>query len=174
MNSIHAQIREVKPVEVEISVGATVPLDGGYHNGNAMFDAGALGLDLRYNIGETPWDCGAFLHLDCAFRSFPQHNDGQQNNRTLSIGLLGNYNFCQGSKINPFAGMGVGVGIHDVVGGRFYNGGSPSAVFIPKAGVEFLYFLRLNAYCQISRKGYNTFGLSLGLTIGGWPKKNKG
>ncbi len=162
--------RPVTRMEAEVHAGLTYPL-GSYHGDKAQ-PGGGIGFDIRYNFKNSPWDIGVFVQIDCAEWEFNHRNP---NNRSINCGLSGAYNFRQGHKINPFAGIGVGVAsVQEVGTWSFYPPSSTVSAFIPKIGVEFLYFLRLNAYCQISRKGYNTFGLSLGLTIGGWPKKNKG
>ena len=67
--------------------------------------------------------------------------------------------------------MGIGIGYNDVVGDSQYDTKGTSAVFIPKVGVELWHFLRINCYAQLSRRGYNNFGASIGLVIGGRPKK---
>lgn len=165
-----SEAQVVQSYEFELSAGFSGPL-GGYRNGTPKSGA-AIGLSLRHNIEYTPWDCGVFLNLDCAQRDFLKDGSAYyQNNRTLSIGVSGSYNFRQGSKINPFAGLGIGVAFNDVVDNRLYPTEGKSCAFIPKIGVEFMRFIRLNAYTQISRKGYNTYGISIGIVIGGLPKK---
>lgn len=167
----------VKPLQVqsfegEVWVGWSIP-PGSYHGGKAASGV-SLGLNLRQNVKGTPFDYGIFLSLDCAKHKFGHFSSGYditQNNRTLALGLTGAYNFRQGHKVNPFAGIGIGVGWHDVVNTRVYPSSGTSAVFVPKVGVELLSFLRFNAYFQLSRRGYNNFGLSVGLTLGGRPKK---
>ncbi len=164
-----AQTTKVQQYEFELWGGATTPL-GGYHGGDNKIGA-TIGLALRQNFSGTPWDCGLFMQLDCAQRDYWGTRTYNQNNRTLSIGVLGSYNFRQGKKINPFASMGIGIAIQDVVGDSHYPSSGVTASFIPKVGVEFLRFFRLNLYCQISRHGYNTAGLTIGFTFGGLPKK---
>lgn len=60
--------------------------------------------------------------------------EGPKNNRTLSIGLIGHYNFRQCKAVNPFAGLGIGVGFNDVVS-SVHNSKGTSAVIMPQVGV---------------------------------------
>lgn len=169
---ITAQTRRVQRWEVEPFVGVDMPL-GSYHNG-ALTVSGNLGIEVRYNVEDSPWDCGAFLRLDCAQRNYSHilpNTTFTQNNRTMSVGVSGGYNFRQGERVNPFASLGIGIGFNDVVGDKVYDSSGTSVILLPKVGVEFFRWVRLNAFCLITRKGYNAFGFSLGLTIGGRPKK---
>lgn len=45
-----------------------------------------------------------------------------------------------------------------------------SLAFIPKIGVELWHFLRVNTHLQLSRKGFHTYGFSLGFVLGGRPR----
>ena len=159
--------------EGEIRAGLTVPV-GGYHTGKSLI-SGSLGLEGRYNVKGTPWDCGLMLELSTARRGYDHlYNDGHdrwQNNRTLAIALTGDYNFRQGKKINPFIGTALGVGFNDVVGDKYFPTNGTSMFFAPRVGVEFLYHFRIATQCNLCRKGYNNLSLTLGLAVGGRPKK---
>ena len=163
----------VQKLEGEVRAGFTTPL-GGYHTGKSQVSA-ALGLEGRYNFKGTPWDCGLMLDLSTARRGFnhlyDEGDDRWQGNRTLSLALTGDYNFRQGTKINPFIGTGIGVAFNDVVGDKYFPTKGTSMFFSPRVGVEFLYHLRISAQCNLSRKGFNNLGVSLGLILGGRPKK---
>lgn len=166
------QCMPVQAFEGEVWAGWSIAL-GSYHGGEPASGV-SVGLNIRQNVKNTPFDYGIFFSLDCCHHQFHPDVPGYtntQNNRTLALGMTGAYNFRQGHKVNPFAGIGIGVGWQDVVGDREYPSKGTSAVFIPKVGVEFLHFLRVNAYFQLSRRGYNNFGLSVGLTLGGRPQK---
>ena len=45
--------------------------------------------------------------------------------------------------------------------------------FSPVVGVELLSFLRVSGFADISRKGFHSAGLSLGIVVGGHKKKDK-
>lgn len=170
-----AQDCEVQPVEGGIYAGTTSPL-GGYRGGSGNAYV-TMGLSVSYNLPDTPIDCGVFMQLDNVERKFSTtlpdgscQSEGTQNNRTLSIGLIGHYNFRQCKAVNPFAGLGIGVGFNDVVRSVHYSKGT-SAVIMPQVGVEFWHLLRLTGYATICRQGYNCVGLTLGLSFGGRPRR---
>ena len=102
---VYAQTQLVHPIEGGFYAGLSFPL-GGYHSGTSKNGA-KIGGDLRYNINNTPWDCGIFLEINSAQRDF--ESEYSQNNRTSIIGIIGDYNFRQGTNFNPYAGIGVGL-----------------------------------------------------------------
>lgn len=171
--SMNAQTKIVQMMEGEIRAGLTAPL-GGYYTGKAQVSA-ALGIEGRYNVKGTPWDCGLMLDLSTARRGYEHlYNDGYdrwQSNRTLALAITGEYNLRQGTKINPFAGAAMGVAFNDVVGDKYFPSKGTSMLFAPRIGVEFIHHIRLMAQFNICRKGYNNFSLTLGLVLGGRPKK---
>lgn len=159
-------------VEADFYVGACVPL-GNYHDGDGKLSQ-LLGIDVRYNIPHTKWDAGVFLHIACAFRDYDNMGSNYQNNRTCGIGLSTAYNFRQGSRVNPFAEIKLGYAINDVVGRHRYDYGRKTGVFFsPVVGVELLSFLRVSGFADISRKGFHSAGLSLGIVVGGHKKNDK-
>ena len=147
---------------------------GGYHTGQSQISM-SLGLEGRYNFKGSPWDCGLMFDLSTARRGYEHlYNDGYdrwQNNRTLAFALTGDYNFRQGTKVNPFIGTGIGVAFNDVVGDKYFPSKGTSMFFSPRVGVEFFYHFRVSAQCNLSRKGYNNLSISLSLIVGGHPKK---
>lgn len=169
-----AQNKDVQRIEFEFRAGLTTPLES-YHGGSAQTGA-ALGMEGRYNFRGTPWDCGLMLDLTTARRGFVpmdrKNFDIWQSNRTLAFAASGTYNFRQGGNINPFAGVAIGIAMNDVVGDKVYPSKGTSLFFSPRIGVELLHHLRLAVSSNISRKGYNNLQFSLGLVVGGRPKKN--
>lgn len=184
MFSLKAQDCRVQNVEGGFYLGPTIPL-GGYHGGsNKAFIT--MGVSLSYNLPTIPVDCGVFLQLDCSrhefFHSESWYEDGvevgrysynlNQNNRTLTLGVVGNYNFRRCSKVNPYAGLGIGVGFNDAVGDVVFPSKGTSLVVMPRVGVEFWQLIRLTAYATICRTGYNCAGLTVGFSFGGRVRKN--
>lgn len=169
----NAQTKDVHRVEVEFRAGLTAPV-GAYHNGTVQIGA-AFGIEGRYNIKGTPWDCGLMLEITTARRGFKpmcgRNIDIWQSNRTLAISATGSYNFQQGKKVNPFGGFAIGVAGNDVVGDDVYPSKGVSLFLSPRIGVELLHHFRLMLASNISRKGYNNLQLSVGLVIGGGSKK---
>ncbi len=147
----------VQMIEGEVRSGLTMPL-GGYHTGESQISA-TLAVEGRYNFKESPWDCGIMLDLSTARRGYEHlYHDGYdrwQNNRTLGLALTGNYNFRQGTKINPFVGTAIGVAFNDVVGDKYFPSKGTSMLLSPRLGVEFLYHLRIATQFNLCRKGYN-------------------
>jgi len=163
----------VQKLEFELNAGLTTPL-GVYHGGTAQTGA-SIGIEGRCNLSGTPWDCGLLLEITTARRGYnsltEKNLDIWQSNRTLAFAATGSYNFRQGRKINPFAGIAIGIAMNDVVGDKVYQSKGTSLFFSPKIGVEFIHHLRLTVSSNFSRKGYNNLQLSLGVVIGGRPKK---
>ncbi len=126
------------------------------------------------------------MQLDCVRHGFLHsgawYEDGNetgrynynlnQNNRTLTLGIVGNYNFRRCSSVNPFAGLGLGVGLNDVVGDVKYYSKDTTFVVMPRIGVEFRQLFRMTAYATICRTGYNCAGLTIGFSFGGRTKNN--
>lgn len=167
-----AQTKAVKSFEAEFNFGITMPLDE-YHGGEKMLGP-SIALNFRHNFKDTPWDCGILLQVDGAVRDFwhDKNSDNWQSNRTMVLAANGGYNFRQGHKVNPFVNVALGVGFNDVLGDKFIDTNATSPVIIPKIGVELWHMLRVNLHVMITRKGFNTYGLTLGLVLGGRPKKN--
>ena len=165
--------RLVQKLEGEVRGGFTTPL-GGYHTGQSQLGM-SLGLEGRYNFKGTPWDCGLMFDLSTARRGYEHlYNDGYdrwQNNRTLALALTGDYNFRQGTKVNPFVGTAVGVAFNDVVGDKYFPTKGTSMLLSPRVGVEFLYHFRIATQFNLCRKGYNNLSVTLGITLGGRPRK---
>lgn len=162
---------KVQMFEGELFGGFAFPADS-YHNGNghAGFN---FGLAMRHNIKGTGFDCGIMADFTAVRRTFPDLSkyDDDQTNRTLTIALTGAYNFMQGRKVNPFVGVGVGIGFMDCVGDRPYPVEGVNAVVVPKIGVELWSFLRIYASSHIVRKGFNSLEVGIGFVLGGRPKK---
>ena len=168
--------RRVQMLEGEIRGGFTLPVDP-YHGGKAELSL-ELAIEGRYNIKDTPFDCGLMLGLTTANRNFNYLWDSEnafvtQNNRTLVLAVTGDYNFRQGRTVNPFVGTALGIGFNDTVGTRLFPSKGTSFVFMPRGGVEIAGFLRLMAEFNVCRKGYNNFALTVGFVLGGRPKKQE-
>ncbi len=161
----------VQIFEGEANFGAAFPADK-YHGARGKGGL-TMGLSMRYNIPETRFDCGITADFTGVIRDFERNpHTYQQTNRILSLALTGAYNFRQGKKVNPFAGIGIGVGFYDTVGDRIYDVSGTGAVFIPKVGVELWSHLRVFASAHIIRKGFNSIDIGLAVVIGGRKKKN--
>ena len=141
--------------------------------------------EIRFNIPRTAWDVGiTFYSLSSSV--YRLHGTYEYKGESYSysydvvnncdlIGVCSHYNLRQGRKVNPFFGLAAGIGLSvksELFNNNISDIGSHFAIE-PRVGVEFLYHIRLCADIQISRKGFNTVGLTLGFAIGGRPKKPK-
>ncbi|MDE7466171.1 MAG: acyloxyacyl hydrolase [Muribaculaceae bacterium] len=165
--NITALAEEVQKFEGEVSVGFTVPL-ADYYDGDKILGPD-FGLELRYNIPRTRWDCGLALDVSTAVYQYDAGCD--QSNRSINLMAVGDYNLKQGSKFNPYAGMGMGVSFYDAVNVVTYKDSGTAFVFRPRVGIEMFRHLRIEAFFTVTKTGYSNFGLSIGGVIGGRPKK---
>lgn len=171
----------VQKFEGELNVGITAPIGGAY--GGKNLPGASFGLEGRYNILRTGWDCGLLFNMSYARRSFrgDVEWDGTlyedvfrvyQRNISFRFMATGGYNFRQGKKVNPYAGIAIGVAEHNA--NNFF--GIPgerctSFSFAPRVGVELWRHLRIGASFYVGNRPYNTFVLSIGGVIGGRPRK---
>ncbi|RXE74597.1 hypothetical protein [Xylanibacter muris] len=165
----------VQMLEGGTFVGISGPL--GCYRGGSNAVGPMFGLDMRYNFEKTPYDVGILFSFEMADRKYhlPECEMGRtQRNRVLFFGLIGDYNFRQSRKINPFIGIGIGMAHIDNVWSNVYPlHATVKPSFMLQGGVEVFYHIRLTAHLQFCRKGYNTMGLTFGFNIGGRPKKTQ-
>lgn len=165
--------QNIQQLEGEINVGLTYPL-GNYHNGEKLVGP-EFGLELRYNIPQTPWDCGVLLNVTTSVYEYvkaPKTDwSYEQSNRSASIIVVGDYNFRQGTKFNPYIGAGVGISTFEAINEVVYRESGTAFVFRPRIGVELFRHLRIGVFSTINRTGYHNMGVSIGAVIGGCPKK---
>ncbi len=158
----HAQTPIVQRLEVEIRGGLSTPL-GQYDSRIAPISV-TYGLEVRYNFEGSPWDCGLMFDKAIGFKR-KELPDGGFNylsisNHFLAFAGCGDYNMRQGKRVNPFVGAALGV----VTTGT-------SMLFAPRIGVEFFRHLRLMAQFNVCGKAHNNLGITIGLVVGGRPKK---
>ena len=164
---------DVRPIEVEFSIGMTYPI-GSYHEGKGLL--GPMGgIEVRYNFPQSGWDAGLLADVTISARDFA-HLPGSaaeewknhKKNTTINVGFTGHYNFRQGANINPFVGGGLALSINEVPTGNHQTTSPHYTIgIIPQAGIELWGYARLTANAHISRKGFSTAGLTLGIVIGG-------
>lgn len=173
LSPLRAQTTSVRPVEFEMHAGTSRPL--GSLDGTERSFGAAIGMELRYNLKNSPFDVGLALDITTALYKWkPDEYDRHQSNRTAFIGLTGDYNFRQGGKVNPFVGMGLGVGVHDALVDVIDETNDHTATFptvSPRVGVELWRHLRLTLATNITCKKYNNISFTVGYVIGGGKKK---
>lgn len=161
----------VRPIEFGVDLGGGSPVGSYFHGrGNGGF---TVGIGLRYNIYNTPFDAGFKFCYDKMEWRFPEKVFGDYStwNHSYAYLLTAGYNLRQGRKFNPFAELGVGL-----VGAEaeLYTGGKKvkyGVAIRPTIGIEMFRHLRIGVYGQIGRRGFNNIGATLGFVIGGGPLK---
>ncbi len=165
-----AEPMAVSRIEGEFRIGGTVPL-GGWMGGRSMLGA-ALGLELRYNIPDSPWDMGFLCDVTTAVRKIDSGSIGcDQSNRSAIVALMGDYNFAQGYRVNPFLGAGLGYNSYDTINEVVYYKTGSCPAFILRGGVELFHHLRFSLSANITHSGFSNLELAVGGVIGGRPKK---
>ncbi len=164
--------------EGEVYIGMTLPASN-FHDGSLKLGP-ELGLELRYNIPESKFDCGIMVDVTTAiYKLTPLGESGdyrsvfEQSNRSVSYILNGDYNFGQGKKVNPYAGLGIGLSINEPVTDVLYDYKGVNFAVRPRVGVELFRHLRVELHCLVNHRGYSAAGISIGAVIGGRPKKSK-
>lgn len=181
MPRLMAQTTRVRPVEFEIHVGASQAIDRMDYAKRS--NGPVLGIELRYNIKNSPLDVGFLVDLTTAFYEFKDlevetvddytvKTSFEQSNRTSMLGFTCDYNFRQGGTVNPFVGLGIGLGVHDalidVVNDK--NDCNNTAVVVPRVGVELWRHLRFTLSANLSCQYYNNLSLTVGCVFGGGKK----
>jgi opacity protein-like surface antigen len=164
--------QEVQKFEGEINVGLTCPI-GNFHNGEKQVGP-EIGVEFRYDMPDTKWDFGALLNMTTTvYRYYDTNSDWywDQSNRGLNLVALADYNFKQGSKFNPYVGLGVGLSAYDTVHEIKYDNSGVSFIVRPRVGIEMFTRVRLAAFASLSRVGYNSVGFTIGYVFGGRPVK---
>lgn len=157
---------EVQRFEGEINIGFNVAT-GRYLDTSAGIGL-TIGGELRYNFRNSPFDCGVWVN----YTSFAWPTDlpeGTFWTSSTNFALVGDYNFRQGTSVNPFVGAGLGIGVRN----SDYDGDDEGCgpVFMPRVGVELWQHLRLTLSYEVNRKYYNGFSFTVGWAIGGGAKK---
>lgn len=172
---LYAQTTRVRSFEFEPRLGITMPLNN--FNDGDKFIGPTLGMELRYNFKDSPFDIGMAIDIATAVYDFEFFDEVcfslEQSNRTAVVSLTGDYNFLQGRKVNPFVGAGLGVAFHKVVHDEAYPlSESAKMAFTPRVGVELWRHLRFTLSAGFSSKGYNNLRLTVGYAFGGGKKKD--
>ncbi|MDE5809898.1 MAG: outer membrane beta-barrel protein [Muribaculaceae bacterium] len=168
--------KEVQPFEGALRVGPSFPL--GTYKGMSNKVGPNVGLDFRFNYDDMPLDFGVSFDIAGVLRkeSSVKVNPAELRYTNWAITATSNYNFRQGHKINPYAGIGLGYIGHAVIDDDLNlnkTGDCSSFLFTPRIGVELLYHIRIDMSAMICRRGFHCLNLNFGLVIGGRPRKSK-
>lgn len=174
LNERKSETVRVRPIEYEMHLGASQPLGSKIAGTDRDFGA-TIGCELRYNFKDSPFDVGVTIDVTTAWYNWmlDEEYDCTQSNRTVFYGVTGDYNFGQGRAVNPFVGLGLGVGSHLAILDELddTNDGRTTAMIMPRVGVELWRHLRLTLAANLSCKYYHNATLTVGYVIGGGRKK---
>lgn len=175
-SSITAWAGGVKHVGGSVNVGVDFPLDQSYHNGDNKMSVMAS-LDVRVYLKSLPIDVGGYLSFWAVGRRFPEPGynpddpgnlpsvvNFNQSNNSFTIGALSHWYFRPDRKVNPFAGLGVGVSVYNTPH-DFYPSEGCTVSFSPRVGVELWKHLRIGIQTQLMRRGYNSMALTIGASF---------
>ncbi|MDE5969509.1 MAG: porin family protein [Muribaculaceae bacterium] len=169
---------DVSRIEVEVKGGTNIPFKAIHYGSKAGL---TLGVDARYNLKDMPFDVGVSFLANCAQgEGLTEFVDVDEiiytiyacRHRTLAGLITGGYNLRRGYKVNPYAGIGIGIGGTSIWKDSLLPN-AVKAVFVPKVGVELMYNFRLEVSALVTRNHFNSLNFTLGVVFGGRPKKVK-
>ena len=138
-------------VEFELGVGLFDTQDRSLNNKFKIEDFKA---EVRLNIPKTNFDVG----LHCGL------SNGYSNEFYLEqIALFADYNLRNSDHIDFFAGVGV-------VSDTAMDGGGSMPIIAPRLGVELYDVARLTITSQFAGNNRMSWGVTLGVVLGGWKK----
>lgn len=157
-------VAKVWPGEGEVSLGLNTPLFS--KPGYERYPSLTLALEGRYNIEDVPAALGGGVGFHGVnWYSLEPSGDGcidTMGECGFTIFAGGEYDFFRGRLISPYVGANTGI---------VYQFDRVRPYLQPKIGVEFFHAIRLGACVVLSSKNLSSFGLSLGIVIGGYPTK---
>lgn len=149
-NAVFSQVK-VNLIECEVAVGLLDTQDRSLNNKFKIEDFKA---EARLNIPKTNFDIG----LHCGL------SNGYSNEFYLEqIALFADYNLRNSDPINFFAGVGV-------VSDTAMDGGGSKPIIAPRLGVELYDVARLTITSQFAGNNRMSWGVTLGVVLGGWKK----
>lgn len=134
-------------------------------------------IEVRYNFKDKPYDAG--IQLGVIGGTNFTDGGGAYGTRAYQIVLVGDKNYRQGKNFNPYLGAGIGLKIYEnneTIGDcrdriEVDHANTYTAFLVGRAGLEIFKTLRLALSANLSPKGINQIQLSLGLTFGGYKRK---
>ncbi len=114
-------------------------------------------FEERYNSPGIPVNIG----LQIGYSTFTRVIGGDDKFRSFSILPVADYNFRKGGKINPYAGIGMGIAFNNI-DGVFNAGFKSNFCIMPRIGVRFINHLNLSLDYQISHTDYSHMNIRFG------------
>lgn len=129
--------------------------------------AWATRFELRRNLRNSPWSVGGLLSLYTADRyssrvadEYGEPSWGYEGRTFLLVGPTVNYDLRRGSLFNPYAEGSIGLGCNfGIIFNPYLHAG---------VGLELLHFIRLGVGATAIGYNSSTWGINLGIVIGGW------
>lgn len=166
------QQKRVQRFEVELFLAGTLPISS-LDRHKPQIGIGD-GVEIRFNIQRLPLSFGLLAEQTSTWYKEKESDKEAPISDAFIWALTGDWNFRQGKRINPFAGLNVGIaalsnpGRYELVyRGRIYP------TFTPRFGVELGYHFRTHLDIHIIRTSFSNVQLTFGANIGGRPKKQK-
>lgn len=162
--SLFSQER-VALVEFEGALGLVT---GCEHDAFTQSKSGQVAAELRLNIPRSAFDVGLQLGV------VKYEREGWKEYRNHHTTLYTDYNLRpEGKWYNLFAGVGLGYGetFRNTIGNPIddeIDEWGQHFVFAPRFGAEIYNVVRLTFEGKIISREYTYWGVTLGLTIGGW------
>ncbi len=151
------QAQDVKKNVLDLRFGVTYPLA-------STEESSQLGpqfaLEWRHNLCQSRFEVGAELYWGSALRSSDSSIDNLRA-ETFAVSALGYYRFYEAPKMHAFCGFGFGYARLTSACGEpgFFQ---DYVIASPRVGVQMFKHLRLTADFRLSKKRYNTCGLTIG------------
>lgn len=145
---------------VQIEAGLTYPI-GLEKDGNKENHIGFYANGI-YNFSNSPLSAKLRLSYDSYTVVMNEYSNSPFNGRSLVILPSINYNFPTSSKVEFYAGVGVGATIDNMDRGVFNDGKKCHAVFAPQLGVNIINHFDVSAQYNITRKDFSRLMIGVG------------
>lgn len=146
-----AQQNDVKKINFELGLSHSIAAQ---ERGVKNIDyKPGLYFEGRYHLSSHPVNVG--LQLD--YSTFTRYSKF----RSFSILPVADYNFRNGNKVNPFAGLGAGIAFNNL-NGVFNDGFQTNFCLMPRVGIRFINHLNLSCDYQLINKDYSHMNLKFG------------
>ena len=162
----------VQRFEVEVLFAGTLPISK--LEGQKPQIGFGDGIEMRFNLQRVPLSFGLLAEQTLTWYKPKESDKETPVCESFIWALTGDWNFKQGNKVNPFAGLNVGIaGLSNPTYYEIADQGRLYPVFIPRIGVELGYHFRTHLDINIVRTSFSNVQLTIGGVIGGRPKKQK-
>ncbi|MDR0765911.1 MAG: porin family protein [Odoribacteraceae bacterium] len=155
-----AQEQKREVLRINIELGGGVSFWQNKDGGNAVEPGVTLFFEGRYNVDTLPVNVG--LHVDISAFNRTREDGDVERPRSLKFVIAGDYNLRRGKRVNPFAGIGIGIASDE----RDFEANTPprtGVCLVPRAGVRLFRHVSVTLDYEISRVSHNHFDFKVGL-----------